>query len=164
MLAMRPDKRRPELLRRWAAALLLVAAVSPGAVGQAQDEKPAFTLKAYESLMQVPALVLDSSMRPMRRAVDPGRFMVSLDSGKKFSPTNVRVEGDDPLELAIVLDVSGSQKKLVESFPGIAEEFASAALKPQDHLSIYALDCGHLFKATDRMGPDPQAVRQAMED
>ena len=110
-----------------AAAALCFAALGaaqsvPGAV---QEEKPAFTLKAYESLMQVPALVLDSSMRPAKHPVDPGRFLVSLDSGKKFSPTNVRVEGDDPLELAIVLDVSGSQKKLVGSLAAeVAAEFA----------------------------------------
>jgi hypothetical protein len=167
MLAMRQGQQIEKKQRGWrgAGGLLMVAAVVfSGVPGDAQEEKPAFTLKAYESLMQVPALVLDSSMRPMRRPVDPGRFMVSLDSGKKFSPTNVRVEGDDPLELAIVLDVSGSQKQLVESLPGVAAEFASAALHSQDRLSIYALDCGHLLKSADRIAPDPKAVQQAMED
>ena len=129
--------------------------------GDAQEEKPAFTLKAYESLMQIPALVLDSSMRPAKHRVDPGRFLVSLDSGKKFSPTNVRVEGDDPLELAIVLDVSGSQKQLVESLAGVATEFVSA-LEPQDHITVYALDCGHLLKS-ERILPGPKAVQQAIE-
>jgi hypothetical protein len=167
MLAMRQGSlmRDAVCVSRALGALVLVGAmVLPGVRGEAQEEKPAFTLKAYESLMQVPALVLDSSMRPIRHSVDPGRFMVSLDSGKKFSPTNVRVEGDDPLELAIVLDVSGSQKKLVESFPEVAAEFASDALHAHDHLSIYALDCGHLLKSADRIAPEPKAVQQAMED
>ena len=166
MLAMRREGLVRDVVSgvRGVRALALIAAmVLPGVRGGAQEEKPTFTLKAYESLMQVPALVLDSSMRPMRRPVDPKRFMVSLDSGKKFSPTSVRVEGSDPLELAIVLDVSGSQKRLVESFPGAAAAFTSA-LRAQDHLSIYALDCGHLLKSTDRIGPDPKVVQQAMEE
>jgi len=164
MLAMRRDEWM-NAPRGWrcAGAFVFLAVVFAGAQGTAQEEKPTFTLKAYESLMQVPALVLDSSMRPMRHPVDPARFEVSLDSGKKFSPTSVRVEGDDPLELAIVLDVSGEQKKLVESLPGAATEFVSA-LRPQDHLSIYALDCGDMFKSADRIGPDAKGVQQAMED
>jgi hypothetical protein len=146
------------------ALVLMAAGLSVGVRGDAQEDKPALTLHAYASLVQVPALVLDSWLRPVRHPVDPRRFMVSLDSGAKFAPTNVRVEGEDPLELAIVLDVSGSQKKLVESFPGIGAAFASTALHPQDHVSIYALDCGHLLKSADRIAPDPAAVQKAFED
>ena len=164
MQAMRRCQPTPDVCRGGMRATALLAAVVllSGSAGS-QEEKSAFTLKAYESLMQVPALVLDSSMRPMRHPVDPDRFEVSLDSGKKFSPTNVRVEGDDPLELAIVLDVSGSQQRLVESLPEVAAQFA-AALHAQDHLSIYAVDCGHMFKSADRIGPDPKVVQQAMKD
>jgi hypothetical protein len=138
--------------------------LAPGVPGDAQNDPPALTLHAYADLIQVPALVLNSGMHPMRHPVDPGRLLVSLDSGAKFAPTNVRVEGDDPLELAIVLDVSGSQKKLVESFPEAAAEFVSTALHAQDRLSIYALDCGHLLKSANRIAPDPKAVQQALTD
>lgn len=147
-----------------ACALLLVAAVMfVGVPGGAQEDKAAFTLHAYADLMQVPVLVLASEMGPMRHPVDPGRFVVSLDSGKKFAPTSVKLEGDDPLELAIVLDVSGSQKELAESFPAVGAEFAATMLRPQDHVSVYALACGHLLKSADGIKPDPQAVKQALE-
>lgn len=161
MLAMRREGRRRKAWHGWAGVLVLVGAVSLGAAGAQQEQ--GFTLHAYADLVQVPALVLDARLRPLRHAVDPERFMVSLDSGKRFSPTKVRVEGDDPLDVAIVLDVSGSQKKLVESFPGAALELASA-LRPQDHISIYALDCAHLQRSAERIAPDAKAVQEAMKN
>lgn len=130
----------------------------------AQEEKPAFTLHAYADLIQVPALVLDAALQPPRHPVDTGKFAISLDSGAKFSPTNVKVEGDDPLALTIVLEMSGSQKKLVEGLPAAIAEFATSALHPQDHLSIYLLECGQLLKLNDRIVSDSKGVQRALSD
>lgn len=140
---------------------LVAAALSVSALTCAQEDKPVLTLHAYADLMQVPALVLDSRLRPMQHPIDAGQFVVSLDSGKRFSPSNVRLEGDDPLELAIVLDVSGTQKDLVKSLPGVGAEFA-ATLHPQDHLSLYALACGQLLTTGERIKPDPKVVESAL--
>ncbi|HZQ42714.1 MAG TPA: hypothetical protein VFA99_05650 [Acidobacteriaceae bacterium] len=125
----------------WAGVLL------PGVCCRAQqDQKPVFTLKVYANVVQVPTLVLDHDKRPLP-PIDFRRFLVSLDQGKKFAPTHVRMEGDDPLELAILLDVNGSQRHLIESFADAAEGMAAKSLHAQDHVSIYALNCSLIRSA-----------------
>ena len=85
-------------------------------------------------------LVLSPSLKPLP-PIDGSRFAVSLDAGPKFRPTHVRLEGDDPIALSILLDVSDSDGNLVrgidEAIAGLAPNF----LRQADHVSIYALDC-----------------------
>lgn len=167
MLSMRRNRLKTVASFRWTSLSLLPLVGSVlcfGFSGNAQEDRPAFTLHAYANVVQVPVLVLDSSLHPVRHPIDSRRSLVSLDSGRRFSPTNVRVEGEDPLDLALVLDVSGSQEKLVESFPGAAREFVTAALHPQDHISIYVLVCGYLLKSADQIRGDPTAVQQAVQE
>ena len=70
------------------------------------------TLHVYANTIQIPVLVLGADREPTA-AIDPGRFEVSLDGGPKFRATHVRREGDDPISLAILLDVSGQEKELI---------------------------------------------------
>jgi hypothetical protein len=141
----------------WLITALLMVAIT----GHAQQEEPVYTLHAYVKLVQVPVLVLDRWLQPLP-PVGFNRFQVSLDSGKKFPPRRVRVEGDDPIDLAIVLDVSGPQKKLIEGLPPIAAEFATHSLHPQDHVSVYALTC-NLVTMSDSIPTDPKAISSAMD-
>src|SRR5579875_4215745 len=73
----------------WA-SVLLVSCV--GCQAQ-QDPPPVFTLKVYTNLVQVPTLVLGHDRQPLA-PLNFDRFQVSLDAGKKFAPTRVRMEGD----------------------------------------------------------------------
>ncbi|HEV2579164.1 MAG TPA: hypothetical protein VGU25_18300 [Acidobacteriaceae bacterium] len=126
-----------------------------------QDEKPVFTLKVYTNLVQVPTLVLDHDRQPLP-PIDFRRFLVSLDQGKKFVPTNVRMEGEDPLELAILLDVSGSQRHLIESFADAVGGMAAKSLHAQDHVSIYALNCS-LIRSALLVPAEPERVKDAVQ-
>ncbi len=125
-----------------------------------QDETAVFTLKAYANVIQVPTLVLDSDREPMHR-LNASRFRVSLDGGKKFAPTRVRAEGEDPLDIAILLDMSGSQRHLISEFANAAGKMAGS-LHPQDRISIYALNCA-LVRSARQMIPEPDAVRRSVE-
>jgi hypothetical protein len=60
-------------------------------------ETPAIqTLHVYVNRIEVPVLVLDRNQRPVQ-SVLADHFSVSLDSGPRFRPNHVRVQGDDPL-------------------------------------------------------------------
>jgi hypothetical protein len=126
-----------------------------------QDQTPVFTLKVYANLVQVPTLVLDHGKHPLP-PVDFSRFMVSLDGGRKFAPTRVRVEGDDPLDLAILLDMSGPERHLIANFAEAAAKMAHDSLHVQDHVSVYAVNC-HLVRSARRVAADPELVSAAVK-
>jgi hypothetical protein len=110
-----------------------------GTLLSAQD-KPTFTLHAYTDLIEIPVLVLGAD-RGTAAPVAANQFSVRLDGGPKFQATHVRREGDDPISLAILLDVSGPGTELVGKINDAIAKLAPLSLRPQDHVSIYALDC-----------------------
>lgn len=126
-----------------------------------QEQKPVFTLKVYANVVQVPTLVLDRDQQPLP-PIDFRRFQVSLDEGKKFAPTHVRMEGEDPLELAILLDVSGSQRHLIEGFADAVAAMAANSLHAQDRVSIYALNC-NLIRSALLIPARPGLVKDAVQ-
>jgi hypothetical protein len=111
-----------------------------GAVAIAQDTSVP-TLHVYADLMQIPVLVLTSYRAPITPPVAANRFSVSIDSGPRFRPTHVRPEGNDPISLAILLDTSGPEDELLSKIDEAIASLAPLSLLPQDHISIYALDC-----------------------
>ena len=122
----------------WLSVLLLGSVRCHGQQAQPsglQDQTPVFTLKVYTNLVQVPTLVLDSDRQPLRR-IDFQRFQVSLDGGKQFAPTHVRMEGADPLNVAILIDVGKHRTDLVGDLAGAMAEIATKELHPQDRISI----------------------------
>jgi len=83
---------------------------------------PITTLHVYMDLIQVPVLVLDFNLQPLK-PIDPSRFLVSLDAGPQFRPKHVRQEGDDPITLGILLDPSSE----AELMPRVAAAIAGLA-------------------------------------
>ncbi|HVG26178.1 MAG TPA: hypothetical protein VM865_01135 [Acidobacteriaceae bacterium] len=140
------------------AVVAAVAALGTGfAYGQGETT---FTLHAYANVVQIPALVLNSDHDP-HGPVDPERLRVSLDGGKLFAPAHVRLEGEDPIELAIVLDLSGSQRTLEKSFSEAVVDLAPGFLHPQDRVSIYGLNCT-LWRSADGIVPEQDRLREAV--
>jgi len=120
----------------FAAALIVHAAVT-GA--QAQDPAP-YTLHVYTSLIQVPALVLSANRKPLP-PIPLQNFDISLDAGPTFHPTQMRLEGDDPLSLAILLDASVDQDSMAKNFATALASLSPGFLHPQDHVTVYVMDC-----------------------
>ncbi|MFC6646872.1 hypothetical protein ACFQBQ_15050 [Granulicella cerasi] len=125
-------------MKRALCKLFFLLATSAPAFAQAED--PGYTLHVYTDRIQFAALILDKDAQPLehlrREDID-----LSLDSGKSFHPTDLRVEGDDPMELAVLLEDANSQTPFLNAF---IEQFAALAptlLKPQDSLRIFAVDC-----------------------
>lgn len=127
------------------------------------DQKPVFTLKVYTNLVQVPTLVLDHDRQPLRQ-VDFRRFLLSLDGGKEFAPTHVRMEGDDPLDIAILVDVGGKEPN--QLVPGVADAtvvMATKALHPNDRVSLYILSC-NLLRTAQRVQPFPGLLSSSIKE
>jgi hypothetical protein len=120
-----------------------VVSRSPGNQGApAQDaaSRP-YTLHAYEDQVQVPALVLNSQQGSYQN-LGPRDFAITLDSGPPFHPSHIRIQGDDPMNLAVLLDASDSgidslSPSLVKATSKLAADFLSL----RDSLSVFAFDC-----------------------
>ena len=124
------------------AALVLFSAVLAGAQQpEAQtDTQGIFTMKVYANLVQVPTLILDDNKRPVP-GLTRDKIGVSIDEGPLFPPTRMHVEGDEPLSLSILLDLSGNQHQLVSNFGDAFAKLVPKYLHASDHITLYALDC-----------------------
>ena len=130
-------------------AWLVLGMACAGAQEPASDEAlgPIHTLHVYMDLIQVPVLVLDREHERMK-PLKPGSFFVSLDDGPVFRPKNVRQEGDDPITLGILLDPNGENELMAGMSDAIAA-LAPKSLRPADHVTLYAMDCGLLRSLED---------------
>jgi hypothetical protein len=130
-----------------------------------QDE-PIPTLHVYTNLMQIPTLVLGPYRERIKPQIAESKFSVSIDNGPWFRATHVRPEGEDPISLAILLDVSGDTAVLMPAIGNAIAGLAPLSLHPKDHVSIYALDCS-LIQSLSDVPADSQrltiAVDQALQ-
>ncbi|HMH14466.1 MAG TPA: hypothetical protein VK578_15305 [Edaphobacter sp.] len=90
--------------------LVGVWTVLSGTAGVAQngatpEDEPIKTLHVYTNLLQVPTVVVGPHGEQIKKPIEEKRFSVSIDSGPWFRATHVRLEGDDPISLSILLDV-----------------------------------------------------------
>ena len=82
---------------------------------------------------------------------------MSLDSGPRFRPSHVRQEGDDPISLAIVLNLTGP------GWPMLNDIDKGFGLTARDHVSVYVLACG-LVRLFDDVPADDERLKQIAED
>ncbi len=139
---------------------------------EAQDEPKAVvdggvpTLHVYTNLVQVPTLVLTMTQARVDKPIAGNRFSVSIDSGPWFRTTHVRQEGDDPISLSVLLDVSGDAADLMPKMGDALGRLAPLSLHPRDRVSVYALDCSLLRSLYDWPADKvslEQAVGSALE-
>src|ERR1700736_1283443 len=93
------------------------------------------TLHVYTNLVQVPTLVLAMNNDLIGKTIAESRFSVSIDSGRWFRATHVRQEGDDPISLSILLDVSGDAADLMPKMEDALGKLASLSLHSRDRVS-----------------------------
>jgi len=162
---MAPRSRSAVLVTLGLAASLCPGLLSRGLCAQdpprpQQPEEPIHTLHVYMDLIQIPVLVLDSEMGRMK-PVDPTKFLVSLDSGPTFHPRHVRQEGDDPITLAILLDVNG-EPDVMPRISAAISALAPDSLHPSDHVTIYSLDCT-LVRSLQDAPADPERLKAGVD-
>jgi hypothetical protein len=146
--------------------VVCLAGVLSGTACAAQDvpvaqDEPIHTLHVYTNLIQIPTLVLGPNRERLKTPVAASRFSVSIDSGPWFRATHVRQEGDDPISLSILLDVSGDSSELMSKMDTAIGSLAPDALHAKDHVSIYAIDCALVQSLTD-VPADTESLKVAV--
>jgi hypothetical protein len=142
-------------------ACVWVLGVVWAAAAQTPSNGSVPTLHAYTNLVQVPTLVLGRDRKPIE-AIDERRFFVSLDGGPNLRVTHARLEGDDPISLAILLDVSQSNPKELLWVDQAIASLTPLSLHRKDEVTIYALDC-RLIHSTDEGATDAATLKRHVD-
>jgi hypothetical protein len=129
-------------LRPWLPFLFAAAAAA-----QQPAQPSPYVLHVYANLVQVPTLALTTDYTPLP-PIARQQFNIRLDDGPAFHPTQMRMEGYDPITLSILLDTSGDQHRLLEAFSPAFTSLLRTALHPQDTVSLFAVDCKLIRSAT----------------
>ena len=116
------------------------------AVAQVRPAVPAsdtaYRLHVYEDLVEVPTLVLTAQYGQMP-GLQANSFQIRLDAGRPFQPAAERLEGDDPLDVGVLVDASGAvPDAVVTDFAAALPQLTPGWLGSRDHVSVYAVDCG----------------------
>lgn len=106
---------------RWCSLWMLALMAPAVSALTAQHAQPTnydniLTLRVYPDLVRVPTLVLGNNLQAIP-SIAESRFFVSIDGGPKFRVTRARLEGDDPVSLAILLDPSEPQVNIMGRSP-----------------------------------------------
>jgi hypothetical protein len=134
---------------------------------QAQNDPPPpanlYTLHVYANLMQFPTIVLGPDFKPMK-PVPREKFNVTIDGGPVFHPTKMRIEGDDPISLAVLLDAGGEQSGVLRDFTKSFAQLIPGSLHPQDRVSMYAVDCTVMRSLKDEPAVDSEKIANSITD
>lgn len=121
----------------------------------------AYTLHVYTDLLQVPTLVL-TPLHGSYFGLTSQSFSLRLDQGPKFHPTTVRLEGDDSITLAILLDLTTDPSSMFTSFAEAISRLPAGVLSARDYISVYAYDC-ELVRTTEDKPATPGELRASMQ-
>lgn len=125
------------------ALTVLLGRVCPAQTPAVPDDTST-TLRVYVNRIQIPVLVLSQYGRPMK-PIPASSFRVSLDGLGDVKPSSVRVEGDDPLAVAVIVDASEAFETTWRDLPKSVETLLPA-MNPQDRLTLYGLDGCKAFR------------------
>lgn len=125
---------------------LLACSTNPAAFGQpGPSDSRTYTLRVETNLIQIPVLVLTTAKERIRAPIAAGRFSISLNGATPFRPKYAHLEGDDPIDLAIVIDARSPQADLLPKIDEAIAGLAPTYLHPHDTVSIYAIDCSLVY-------------------
>ena len=152
---------------KWPVGVAVLAAALNGVGLMAQAEPKVVdggvpTLHAYANLIQIPTLVLGLTREPVRKPIDASKFSISIDSGPWFRATHVRQEGEDPISLSILLDLSGDTAKLMPKIGSALASLAPLSLHARDRVSIYGLSCGSITSVHE-VPADSEALKRSVD-
>lgn len=171
----------PKKITVWAGLLMLGMLISAKVGAQNQAEKESGqdgsvhggsalnmtvqgtgvpTLHVYADLIQVPVLVMGPGWSPIPR-IASDRFRVSIGGGPPYRVQHVRLEGEDPISLGILLDLRGSQDELLKKMGPALGQLVPGYLHAHDRVSVYGLDCG-LMRSLDDAPATPQNLQHGV--
>jgi len=144
----------------WLMILAWTGIVRAQTVPVKETPDSAYTMHVYTDLLQVPAIVL-TKLHDNYRSLTTQSFTLSLEGGPRFHPTSVRLEGDDPIMLAILFDLTTDNASMFTSFAHAMSTLPPEVLSARDHISVYAYDC-QLVRATVDKPATPAQLQASM--
>lgn len=112
--------------------------------------------------MQLPVLVLTPELKKVSSPIAANQFSISFNKVSPFHPRNARIEGDEPLHLAVVLDARSMEDEQLTKIDGTIAGLAPSFLHPKDRISIYVMSCGELTQVRDVPG-EPLQLKGAVD-
>ncbi|HSY36073.1 MAG TPA: hypothetical protein VK814_10015 [Acidobacteriaceae bacterium] len=157
--------------RSFSLLLLLIAACAAIPL-HAQDVPPPepdgstpYTLHLYARLVELPTFIFIRADKPP--ALDAKQIDIKLTSIKPnstqlFHPVSFRLQGNDPLSIAILVDVSGDQINLLSAIQKDLSPWVAHSLRPRDHVSIFALDC-NIIQTSNDVPANPSLLQTGLD-
>jgi hypothetical protein len=114
-----------------------------------QDNTAVLTLHVATNLVRIPVLVLTPAHERLPAPIASNRFTIQFGDEPSFRPKYVRHEGDDPINLAFVVDARLPQENLLPKLDEAIANLAPSYLRAGDRISIYAIDCAKMTAVED---------------
>ena len=118
-------------------AFALVAQVAQKALALGATQNPDTVIRVSSNLVSVPVSVTDTFGQPLRN-LTAADFQIKED-GQPQRVISLGEPGKTPIDLALVLDVSGSVGKRLPFEQKAATNFLKLVLKPGDTVSVFSL-------------------------
>jgi hypothetical protein len=120
------------------------------------------TLRVTTNLVRIPVLVLSSQQERLPSPIAPDRFTIQLGHGPSFRPKYVRREGDDPINIAFVVDTRSPKKYVLQGIDKAIATLAPSYLRVGDRISIYVIDCSKMNEV-ENLPADSVLIRYAVD-
>lgn len=128
-----------------------------------RDSNGSYTLHVRTDLVQIPTLVLNPN-RESYAGLAASSFRIELDRGPAFQPRHIRVEGEDALTLAVLLDVNRKgNDSLPNDLEGALGTLGPELLAARDRISVYAFDC-NLVRGAEAVPASNEAFRAGVAE
>jgi hypothetical protein len=112
------------------------------------------------NMLESAVLVLTYTRQPVALQ-SAEQFAIRMDAGKPFHPTALHLEGEEPLNIAFLIDDSRDPFKALGRFGSSLAALVPGALHPADHVTIYALDCT-VARTMDHAPADAETLKNAV--
>jgi VWFA-related protein len=110
-------------------------------------------------------LILDQHGQLTSRLPSATSIEIQLGNSGWFHPSYVRQEGQDPIDLAILLDQNSPVSDLPRPLTQALSSFGSLSLTSRDHVSLFVMDCSSI--RVTNIPSDPaqagDAIKSAIE-
>jgi len=127
---------------RFSITFVLALACRVLAWGQiAEPPQETTTIHVLADLIEVPVFAFKPPFRP-EPGLTKSQFVVRLDGGTPFHPSHVRMEGDEPLHLAVVVEADTQDIHLLsQNLQSGMESWPPTVFNLSDRVSFYIYGC-----------------------
>lgn len=117
---------------------------------------------ATEATLELPVLIVDHEHRPAD-GITADKLKIKTGAGQPFAPLAMRLEDQDPLSLAILIDASRNSFHDLDKLGDDFASFIGSVLLPSDRITMYAADCA-MTRSMLNAPPEAAALRKGVAD